>query len=123
MRKNQRIEITDPDEISARVSGIRHEIHFITDLGHGNSSGQVIRLNDAELDALIKAVADRRGTPAGEKLALIAQVVIRQANAQNDEDGDKHRADAYLAMEVVESILTGDLDTGAVRTFFPEGVS
>jgi len=57
-----------------------------------------------------------------EKLALITTVVDRQISAQNDDDGDKYQADANLAMEAIDRILAGDLDSSFVRTFFPEGV-
>jgi hypothetical protein len=55
-----------------------------------------------------------------EKLELISRIVRLQAGAQDG--GDQHQADAYLAMEAIEIILTGDRNlftAGAVRTYLP----
>lgn len=63
MRKDQRIEIGDPDRILAE-NGIAHELHFTTDFAPGQSSGTAIHLTDRDMDALIEAIADRKGRPA-----------------------------------------------------------
>ena len=56
-----------------------------------------------------------------EKLALIATIVAKQTDAQNGEPGsDSYQADAYLALEAIDIILSGASDyltNGAVRTF------
>ena len=39
-----------------------------------------------------------------KKLEVIAAIVDRQSAAQNDEDGDRHLADAYMAMEAIEAV-------------------
>jgi hypothetical protein len=56
-----------------------------------------------------------------EKLALIGQIVRLQADAQNDENGDRYQADAYLAVEAIEVVLAGDrrFFNGAVETYLP----
>jgi len=63
MRKPySKIEIFDPDRIQREVGGVAHELRFENDLGNGNSSGTVISLTDADLDALVEAIAERRGS-------------------------------------------------------------
>jgi len=58
-----------------------------------------------------------------KKLEMIAYVVDEQTKAQNDESGDGYKADAYLAMEVIDLILAGDEScrtNGAFRTYFED---
>ena len=55
-----------------------------------------------------------------EKLAQIASIVRLQTDAQNDEDGDKYLADAFLAMEAIECVLTGTT-SGALRQYTEAG--
>ena len=51
-----------------------------------------------------------------KKLEVIAYIVDAQTQAQNDEDGDKYLADAYLAMEAIECVLNGTT-SGALRMY------
>lgn len=57
-----------------------------------------------------------------KKIEMIAFIVDTQASAQNDEDGDKFHADAYLAMEAITAVIddVAVSDSGALRTFIWE---
>jgi hypothetical protein len=55
-----------------------------------------------------------------EKLALIDTIVSVQEENQNNEDGDRHLADAYLAMEAIECVLDGTTSR-ALRQYLEAG--
>lgn len=56
-----------------------------------------------------------------EKLQAVAAIVDRQADAQNDEDGDRHLADAYLAMEAIEAVINDWPDNPILRMYLTGG--
>ena len=56
---------------------------------------------------------------AGWGFARIDPVSI-QADNQNDDDGDRNLADAYMAMEAIENVL-GNYEQGALRMYIEAG--
>ena len=58
-----------------------------------------------------------------KKLEVIAAIVDRQSAAQNDEDGDRHLADAYMAMEAIEAVLSDWPDNPILRMYLTGGSS
>jgi hypothetical protein len=56
-----------------------------------------------------------------EKLALIQRIMDRQAENQNDDDGDRHLADAYLAIEAIDAIINDVTGNPIVRMYTQEG--
>jgi hypothetical protein len=57
-----------------------------------------------------------------EKIAKIARIVAIQTDNQNDEDGDRYLADAYLAMEAIELVISGQA-SGALRQYEEAGAA
>lgn len=55
-----------------------------------------------------------------KKLEVIGCIIDRQTAAQNDEDGDRHLADAYLAMEAIEAVL-GDVPDNPILHMYLAG--
>ena len=56
-----------------------------------------------------------------EKIAKIARIVRIQSDNQNDEDeGDRNLADAYMAMEAIELVIDGNT-SGALRQYEDAG--
>ena len=55
-----------------------------------------------------------------EKLEKIARIVAIQLDNRNADDGDRHLADAYLAMEAVELVIK-DCTNGALRQYEDAG--
>jgi hypothetical protein len=56
-----------------------------------------------------------------EKIAKIERIVRIQTENQNDEDeGDRNLADAYMAMEAIELVINGN-SAGALRQYEDAG--
>lgn len=55
-----------------------------------------------------------------EKLEKIARIVAIQTSNQNDEEGNRHLADAYVAMEAIELVIDGQTN-GALRQYEDAG--
>ena len=55
-----------------------------------------------------------------EKLEKIARIVAIQTDNQNDDEGDRHLADVYMAMEAIELVLNGET-SGALRQYEDAG--
>jgi hypothetical protein len=55
-----------------------------------------------------------------EKIEKIARIVAIQIDNQNDEEGDRHLADAFLAMEAIELVIK-DCTNGALRQYEDAG--
>jgi len=51
------------------------------------------------------------------KLALIEMIVAIQNENQDDEDGDRNLADAFLAMEAIANVLDGTEPMSALRMY------
>ena len=53
-----------------------------------------------------------------KKIEVIGYIIDRQSSEQNDEDGDKYRSDANLAVEAIEAVLAGDQGrNGSLRMY------
>lgn len=55
-----------------------------------------------------------------EKVEKIARIVAIQADNQNDEEGDRNLADAYMATEAIELVISGGT-SGALRQYEEAG--
>ena len=58
-----------------------------------------------------------------EKLAAITTIIGRQTDAQNAEDGDRHLADVYMAMEAIEAVISDWPDNPILRMYLTGGAS
>lgn len=57
-----------------------------------------------------------------EKVALISSIVQTQIDNNEADEGDKYLASAHYAMEAIEAVLDGNLNSSILRQF-KEGMS
>ena len=74
---------------------------------------------ELEPDAITGTVRPPREVwTVAKKNEIIGYIIDTQSADQNDEDrGDKHLANPYLALEAIEAVLAGERDNGALRGF------
>ena len=109
----QRFTVEQAREILAAANAPDWQDHQVKNLAH--------------LEVAVKQLLEIIGELTGgvmtdaKKVEVIAAIVDRQAAAQNDEDGDRHLADAYMAMEAIEAVINDQADNPILRMYLTGG--